>query len=427
LSAVEKLVDQARAAVVNVEVVDRSAAAPPALSPWDRTTPDEASIRPGTGSGFVIDPSGIVLTNHHLIENARLIYVTLVDGRRIEAHFAGADPATDVALLRFVPSDNASGEAPPQFPSLKLTDSDHLKVGDWLVALGNPSGPSVTASVGIVSAKSRSLQRGPATGDFLQTDAAIHPGNSGGPLLNLRGEVVGLSTALMGGGTGIGFAVASHTLLQLLPQLEKNGHVARGWLGAYVKDLTPELALKLGVPVKRGAVVTSRLADSPASRGGLDQDDVITRADARPVESASVLVHTLLQKSPGSILSLTVFRAKKRIDLRLRIGELPEWLPVESSDDGEAALDPFDVLGFTLASSADPKSGPRIDFVRPGSPAALAGLCEGAVIREAAGVVVHTAKEVEDRLRRARRGSAFLMRIDVPQLAYPRLRAVRVP
>jgi serine protease Do len=418
LGAVGGAVDRAQDAVVNVQVIERSGQVPPALSPWDRSAPDEASVTPGTGSGFLIDANGLVLTNHHLVESALLIHVTLADGRRVEARRVGSDPTTDVALLRL---DGVSAG----LPTLKLGDSSRLEVGDWVVALGNP-GQTVTASIGILSAKARSLQRGSA-GDFLQTDAAIHPGNSGGPLLNLKAEVVGLNTALLGGGTGVGFAVSSAALQTLIPQLMKHGHMSRGWVGAYVKELTPLLARKLAAPVRHGAVVTFRLADSPAARAGLQQDDVITRIDRQNVESASWLVRALVSKSPGTTLGFTVYRGKKKAELRVQVGELPEWQTVESPEGEEMPRDPLEVLGFTLEEVPGGKAGALVSFVRPGSPAAQAGLREGALIQEAAGRVVHSAQEVNRLLRQARSGSRLLLRLQLPQLPYPRLRALRIP
>src|SRR5512137_1521707 len=226
-----------------------------------RDSPDFRSN--SLGSGFIINKDGYILTNNHVVGDATEIRVTLSDGREFGAKLVGKDPPTDVALIRLE-------KAPHDLPTVALGDSDALEQGDFVLALGNPFGLAGSASFGMVSAKARSLQNGPFD-DFIQTDAAINPGNSGGPLFNMRGEVVGINTAIVSPqiGQGIGFAVPISLVKQLLPQLEKGGKIARGYLGVTISDLTGDLAQAFGLPESvRGAVVQEVVAGAPASKAG---------------------------------------------------------------------------------------------------------------------------------------------------------------
>jgi serine protease Do len=402
--------------VVNVEVTERSGEVPLALTPWDQGTLEEEGGRPAWGSGFVLDSRGFVVTNHHLVEGALALRVRFLDGRQIPAQLVGADPETDLALLRLV--GTLQGLAP-----LTLGSSDDLNVGDWVLALGNPLGENVTASVGILSAKARTLQRG-AYGDFLQTDAAIHPGNSGGPLLGLDGRVVGINTALLGGSTGIGFAIPSSVLRLLLPQLLKRGRVTRGWIGAYVTPLTPELSKRLGVPETAGAAVTECMPGSPAEHGGLQPDDVILRLDGRAVASAEALIRMLSERRPGTTLALSVLRGGRTRTVRLTVGDLPDWEPVPRAG---AVPDPLQRFGLLLEPAPEGDDGVRLSFVRSGSLAAEAGLREGAVVHEAGGEAVHRPEELQEALVRAPQGTRLLLRVELPGLPHLRLRALRIP
>jgi serine protease Do len=230
-------------------------------------------IRQGSGSGFIIDPKGLVLTNNHVVEGAVAIRVRLDDGRSFDAEIVGRDPLTDVAVIQL------KGKV-ENLATVKLGDSDALRVGDWVVAIGNPFGLASSVSSGILSARARDIHSGPYD-DFLQTDAAINPGNSGGPLFNLKGEVVGINTAIVGGGTGIGFAVPSNLVKALLPHLEKDGAVTRAWLGIGIQDLTQDLAKAMQLPVTEGAIVSQVNDGSPAGKAGMRADDVIVAIDGQ--------------------------------------------------------------------------------------------------------------------------------------------------
>src|SRR6266851_4923163 len=238
----------------------------------------------GAGSGFIIHPNGTLLTNNHVVEGADAIRVHLEDGRAFDAEVLGRDPLTDIAVVKL------KGKL-EKLPVATLGDSDAIKVGDWVVAIGNPFGLASSVSAGIISARARQIGAGPFD-DFLQTDAAINPGNSGGPLFNMKGEVIGINTAIVGGGSGIGFAVPSNMAKLLLPQLEKGQKIRRGWLGVTVQDLTPELAKSLNVPVSRGAVVSDVNPDTPAAKAGLKPEDVVVAVDGNPVDSNRALTRS---------------------------------------------------------------------------------------------------------------------------------------
>jgi len=241
------LVESVKGAVVNVEVQARARAArtrialPPGWSEHfglPEAPQGGAPLQQGLGSGFLIDAQGLLLTNNHVVDNAERVRVKLEDGRAFDAEVLGRDPLTDVALLRLK-------DAPADLPHVSLGDSDAVRVGDFVLAIGNPFGLSSSVSSGILSARARDIHAGPYD-DFLQTDAAINPGNSGGPLFNVKGEVIGMNTAILREATGIGFAVPSNLIHSLLPQL-KEGTVSRGWLGLSIQDLTPDLARALGL------------------------------------------------------------------------------------------------------------------------------------------------------------------------------------
>src|SRR5262249_43625108 len=217
----------------------------------------------GTGSGFIISHDGVVLTNNHVVERAKEITVRLSDDQEYSAHVLGRDPKTDLAVLKI--------DAKRDLPVVRLGDSDALRVGDWVVAIGNPFGLDNTVTAGIVSAKGRTIGSGPYD-QFIQTDAPINPGNSGGPLFNERGDVIGINTAIFsqsGGNVGIGFAIPINLAKQLVPQLEEKGHVTRAWLGVTIQQLTPALAESLGLDEAHGALVAGVTLHGPAANAGI--------------------------------------------------------------------------------------------------------------------------------------------------------------
>ena len=281
----------------------------PGDPPRDLDTP-----RPGSGSGFFIDRAGFILTNNHVIEAAQRITVTLADGRSFRAEVVGADPATDVALLRVA--------GPSDFPVAPLGNSDHLRVGEWVCAIGNPLGYVHSVTVGVVSFIGRKLFD-PSLDNYIQTDAAINFGNSGGPLINARGEVVGINSAVSSRTSSIGFAVPINQAVALLPQLKSAGRVSRGFIGVTLTDVTPALQQALRLTVSRGAVVQDVAANSPAERAGLRAYDVIVDVDGRAVASNEELIREISTRRPGSTSRLQLVRDGRAQAIPVQLAERP--------------------------------------------------------------------------------------------------------
>ena len=373
------------------------------------------------GSGFIVDRSGLVVTNNHVVEGSSAISVQLADGRRFDAELVGRDAPTDLALVRL--------KAPPEkLPVARLGDSDQLRVGDWLLAIGNPFGLATSVSLGILSATARDLGSGPFD-EFLQTDAAINPGNSGGPLFDMAGEVVGVNTAIVNNQSGsrIGFAIPSSLVRALLPQLERTGGVMRGALGVYTQDLTPELATALGLEGRHGAVVNGFVPGSSAQVAGITADDVIVSLDGRPIESARTLTRLVGLHRPGERVTLGVLRGHQPATVVVRLGErtdLEGTGPLRPQPEAEPA--PEQVLPMRLGveiGEVTPEvkkvlgvqgAGALVLSVEPGSPAARAGVQPGLVIVEVAGHAVHSAKEASDAIRAARASPPIVLRLVGP-------------
>ena len=270
------------------------------------------------GSGFVIDGSGLVVTNNHVIAEADEITVITHDGEKLEAKLLGKDPKTDLALLKVEPT------RPLQ--ALKWGDSRISKVGDWVLAIGNPFGLGGTVTAGIISARGRDINAGPYD-DFLQTDAAINRGNSGGPLFNLDGEVIGISTAIYsptGGSVGIGFAVPSQLARPVIEQLQKFGRTRRGWLGVNIQTVTDEIAEGLGLEKAQGALVARVTEGGPAAAAGLEQGDVVLEFDGRPVEEMRTLPRIVAETSVGQEVQVKVWRKGETQSFKVTLGELEE-------------------------------------------------------------------------------------------------------
>ncbi len=359
------------------------------------------------GSGFVIDKSGLILTNNHVVAKASSIKVKLVDGNSYDAKVVGRDPKTDLALIKVKPGKD--------FPApVKLGDSGALRVGDWVVAMGNPFGLAHTVTAGIISAKGRVIGAGPYD-DFLQTDAAINPGNSGGPLFNLKGEVVGINTAIIKGGQGIGFAIPINLAKKLLPQLKK-GKVIRGWLGVQIQDLTPELAKSFHLENDHGVLVTHVFPGSPAAKAGLKQGDVITVFNGKRIKNAFDISRMVAATPPNSKATLTIVRNGKEAMLPVTLGTLPEsgqQVAVSRAPGREwgmqvQALTPE--VGQHLGLPASEK-GVVITGVRPDSPAADAGLRTGDVILEIDRKKIRSIDDYTGALRRAKKENGLLLLI----------------
>lgn len=431
LPTLAPLVESVKAAVVNVDVQKRASDEQQALMErfFHRRGREDAPLTPGAGSGLIIDPKGLVLTNNHVVENAVTIRVRLDDGRAFDAEVVGRDPLTDVALVRLKGKFDA-------LPSARLGDSGALKVGDWVVAIGNPFGLAQSVSAGIISALDRQIGA-TAYDQFLQTDAAINPGNSGGPLFSMKGEVIGINTAIIGAATGIGFAVPSNLVKSLLPQLEKQGHVTRGWLGVGIQDLTPPMAKALGVAGSDGALVSSVNENSPAQRGGVKEDDVIASVDGERVGTSAALTRLVALKRPESVVALAVVRGGKPLELKVKLGTRPDLEKSEALDKKPGELTESNQrLGLALAN-VDPRmadatgvpiQGALIAEVVPGSVAAQAGLRPGLVVVEANRKAVKSREELIGMLRAAKSGTVVLLRAVAAQNPSSRLLfALEVP
>jgi Do/DeqQ family serine protease len=307
--------------VVNIAVISRAQDYdnPLLRDPFFRRFFNLPDPRPtiSAGSGVIVDAAqGYVITNHHVIQRADQVVVTTRDRRRFNARLVGSDPGTDIALLK-IDADNLK--------AIPFGDSDALRVGDFVVAIGNPFGLGQTATSGIVSALGRTGLNVEGYEDFIQTDASINPGNSGGALVNLRGELVGINTAIIapsGGNVGIGFAVPSNMARRVMDQLIRFGEVRRGWLGLTVQDLTPDLAKALGVSLTEGAVVVEVAEGSPAEKAGLKPRDIITSINGRAMRTSSEVRNELGLTPVGERVEIRVLREGKPLTLTARIGEV---------------------------------------------------------------------------------------------------------
>ncbi|SEK69302.1 DegQ family serine endoprotease [Roseovarius nanhaiticus] len=340
------------------------------------------------GSGFIITGDGYVVTNNHVIEGATGIEVVLEDERRFDAELIGTDPATDIALLKI--------ESEEDLPHVEWGSSDDLEIGDWTVAIGNPFGLGGTVTAGILSARSRNINAGPYD-DFLQTDAAINRGNSGGPLFNVDGDVVGVNTAIVspsGGSVGIGFAVPSAVAERIVADLRDDGMVERGWLGVGIQPVTEDIAEALGLEGAEGTLVSSVTRGSPAEEAGLVPGDVILSLGGTPIDGPRALSLAVADLEVGSDATLSILRDGETKELTVAIG----MHPTQSSPDAstaEPAADDTPQLGVSIApldaalrarlSLPEELSGLAVTGIEPGSAAAEAGLQPGDVITAASG------------------------------------------
>ena len=305
------------------------------------------------GSGFIIDPSGLVVTNNHVIAGADAITVTLQDDINFKAEVVGRDTKIDVALLRI--------KAPKPLPFVKFGDSDKMRIGDWVLAIGNPFGLGGTVTAGIVSARAREINAGPYD-DFIQTDAAINRGNSGGPLFNMDGEVIGIATAIYspsGGSIGIGFAIPSSLARNIVDQLRAHGHIKRGWLGVRIQTVTDDIASSLGMDKARGALVASVTAGGPAAKAGVEPGDVIVAFNGKKVPEMHRLPLMVAETPVDKTVDMTVFRKGHDVTLNVKIGELKPSASAEANADNgnqTATVVPGQKiagLGITVASLSD--------------------------------------------------------------------------
>ncbi len=373
--------------------------------------PDEPGRKmQSLGSGYIIDPSGIVVTNNHVIDGADEITVRLQDDTELKATLIGHDDRTDIAVLQ-VHSDKP-------LPSLPFGNSDAMRVGEWVLAIGNPFGLGGTVTAGIVSARGRDINQGPYD-NFIQTDAPINRGNSGGPLFNMDGEVIGMNTAIYspsGGSIGIGFSIPSNEIKTVVSQLRNFGHARRGWLGVKIQQVTPEIAESLGLKEPGGALVASVEDNGPAAKAAIQNGDVILKFNDQDVKEMKVLPRIVGDTDINKQVPVQVWRDGKTRQITVTVGELPEETQVASAAPDKPAPDKalrLSGLGLELGAitqeardkyslSADQK-GVVVTSVTGGGPAAEKGLKAGDVIVEVAQEEVASPEDVRTRVEQARK------------------------
>ncbi len=352
---------------------------------------------PSLGSGFVIASEGFIVTNNHVIEEVDKIKVAFRDGTEYEAEVVGRDPATDVALIRVEPEG--------ELLQLPLGDSDELRPGDWVVAIGNPFGLEHTVTAGIVSALHRRNIGAGRYEDFIQTDAAINPGNSGGPLLNLAGEVVGINTAINPRANTIGFAVPVNMAKEILPQLREVGHVTRGWLGVVIQRITPDLQEHFDLESRQGALVSKVDPRGPAADAGIQRGDVIVGFEGQKVEEMEDLPRLVAAVRPGTKVEVTVLREGKEKAFGLALGELEEPERVASRPKEEEGPAAFGLRVQNLTPEVAEQLGVEEDrgvvitSIKPDGPADEAGLRRGDVILEVDQEAVQDVSDLRSRLQ----------------------------
>ncbi len=360
------------------------------------------------GSGFIWDADGTIVTNNHVVDGADEIEVRLSDGKKFTAVVVGTDAKTDLAVLKVDAGDHP-------MPAVMRGDSDALRVGDWVVAIGNPFGYGHTVTAGIVSAKERVIGSGPYD-SFLQTDAAINPGNSGGPLFDIEGRVVGINSAIVSGSTGIGFAIPIKMADHIVSQLRKDGKVTRGWLGVQIQTVTEELAMALGLEEPRGALVADVMKESPAEKAGIERGDVIVGFDGVTIRDKDHLPFLVASHAPESRVPVEVIRKGEAKSIQVTLGKLPS-----GADEDEIGMESGsgdEKLGMTVQGitpdlrkslGLDDIEGLVVSDVEPGSAAGDAGLRRGDVIVEVNQEAVTSVEELRAALAAAKKKSSALL------------------
>jgi serine protease Do len=375
--------------------------------------PDQDSPRQGLGSGFVFDADGYIITNHHVVDGATDVKVRFADQVDHEAKVIGSDAQSDLALLKI--------ESDGELPHLTLGDSDRIRVGEDVVAVGNPFGLGGTVTRGIVSAVGRDINAGPYV-DFIQTDAAINRGNSGGPLFDMSGNVIGVNSAIYspsGGNVGVGFAIPSNIVKEVVAQLKENGSVSRGWLGVAIQTVTPDIATAIGLDEAKGALVASVVEDSP-SEGNLETGDVILTFGGKPVDSSRDLPKLVAATPAGSAVEIGVMRGGKHETVEVSVGELPaERLAMNTaapSGHDPAASEKLGATVAALSSEArqslgidESVNGAVVTSLKSGGAASDAGLRVGDVIIRVGDTPVASAQELDSALAQAREDTALLL------------------
>jgi serine protease Do len=383
------LAEQVRPGVVNIQVVKKVQNVGFAFpgfqgspfgenSPFGRFfegNPPMDQKQEGVGSGFVISQEGFILTNNHVVEDAEQIKVKLANGKEYDAKIVGRDPKTDLALVKI--------DGVNDLHALPLGNSEDLKVGSWVVAVGSPFGLEQTVTQGIVSGKGRVIGSGPYD-DFIQTDASINPGNSGGPLINMNGEAIGINTAINPSGQGIGFAIPIDMAKTIIPQLEQKGSVTRGWLGIGIQQMTPALEKSFGLNGKEGALVADVFKGGPAEKAGIERGDVITQFDAKKVVESKDLSRIVAATPVGKMVEVKLMRDGKAIERTVKVGEMEKKTEAAQMPSHKSLGITVQELTPEIARDLGLKreTGVVVTSVEPGSSAADAGIQTGDVIQE---------------------------------------------
>jgi len=364
----------------------------------------------GQGSGFFISADGYAVTNNHVVDKASTVEITADDGKTYNAKVIGTDPRTDLALIKV--------DGRNDFPHVKLADKAP-RIGDWVLAVGNPFGLGGTVTAGIVSARGRDIGAGPYD-DFIQIDAPVNKGNSGGPAFDVDGNVIGVNTAIFspsGGSVGIAFAIPAPTVKSVIAQLKDKGTVTRGWIGVQIQPVTSEIAENLGLKAPEGALVSDPQANGPAAKAGIQAGDVITAVNGSAVKDARDLARQIGTMAPGSTAKLTVWRKGEEKSFSVVLGELPRERTARASDSSEPAGGEVPRLGLTLAPAGQVagsgSEGVVVTDVNPNGIASDQGLQTGDIILEVAGKKVASPADVRNALSAAQKDGkrTVLMRV----------------
>ena len=399
--------------------------------PYDR---EREGPRKGAGTGFIIDPDGLILTNHHVIEGAERVIVRLTDGRSLRAERVGSDPDTDIALIKV--------ESPQPLAYATLGDSDTLRVGEWVVAIGNPLAYEHTVTVGVVSYVGRKLFD-QSLDNYIQTDAAINFGNSGGPLINARGDVIGINAAISSRASNIGFAVPINQAKTILPQLREKGRVSRGYIGVALKDVDADLQRSLGLKHASGALVQDVTSGSPGERAGVRTYDVVTAVDGKPVPNNDSLIREISARQPGSIATLSIVRDGRAMSVPIKLAERPLRGDRPGRDEGqddEPRPQPSSQRGPVLGISVremdnefvqrfrlpDDIEGVVVSRVEPMSPGFDAEIERGHVVLEVNRHPVRSIEEFRRLTNAARPGDVMAIYLYIPEIQQRRLSTVRL-
>jgi serine protease Do len=360
--------------------------------------------QPGQGSGFIIDKSGYIVTNNHVVEGADKIKVILKDETQYDAEVVGLDPVTDIALIKIDPKKS--------LPTVGLGSSDDLRVGEWVAAIGSPFGLEYTVTAGIVSAKGRVIGSGPYD-DFIQTDASINPGNSGGPLINMQGEVVGINTMIIAGGQGIGFAIPVDQAKGVIAQLKSDGEVTRGWLGITIQDLKGDLAEYYGIKGKNGVMVADVVPGDPADKAGIKPKDIITEVNGKEISTSRDLTNLAAKLGVGDTANVTILRNGKLEMLEVKIGKRPLTMAAASENHREQKEGEY---GFEVTEltpeiarrfNINETSGVIVVGVAPNSKADAAGVEKGDLIIEVNRANVASVKDFKNLIDQHKSGDGI--------------------